>query len=123
MRTREWVGLHGVVLRSRRPASAARTWIRQTGLPLLFRGRNRIVLGFGPELFVEIRPAGAADREGIEKLHFAVRDLDGWRDEARSDELGADHVSLDVDGVAVEVRQFCRAPGRAWRRARSRRTR
>jgi hypothetical protein len=110
------LGFHGIVVRSADPRAAARVWRRLTGLPVLRRGPNRIVLGRGPELFVEIRRTRRGTPEGVEEVHLAVREIGALKTGPLvADGLGGDCLSRKLRHVRVVVRQFRRAPSAPWR--------
>ena len=114
----EWLGFHGVEIRARRLTAAARAWSRRTGLKTRFRRHDRIVLGPGPELFVDIRRARSGQAEGVVKLHLAVRHIEAWRRKISPDDLGGDGFDVRIDALVVAVREFRRSPARRWRRGR-----
>lgn len=96
-------------------------------VPVAFRleaaaqtGRE-IVLGEGPELFVSIRAARGDEREGVEEIHLAVKDIRKSRRAAPPDPLGGDSWTRPLkDFLALTLREFKRAPAAKWRKKRTR---
>jgi hypothetical protein len=115
----ELVGIHGLEIRSADPAALARRLSDLLGLPVLRRSRGEIVLGRGPELFIAVRRAGRSQPEGVEEVHVAVKEIAASRRKAREDALGGDSWTRPLDhALSLTVREFRRAPGKAWRRKR-----
>ena len=112
------LGFHGVTVRARDPEALAERCRALLGWNVLRRRRGEIVLGAGPELFVEIRRAGRGKPDGVEQVHLAVNHLDRSR-RSRPDELGGDSWTRPLtDVLALTVREFRRAPAAKWRKQR-----
>jgi len=118
MSQRVALGFHGAVIRASNVSMAAVLWSRATGLPVRKRSRGEIVLGFGPEIFVVIRKVRRGEAPGVAELHLAVSGSSRLRRRGKSDALGGDSMRGLASGVVLEVREFRRAPGPAWRRKR-----
>jgi len=110
----EFLGLHGVVVVSARPARDAAEWARRGRLPVLRRSAREIRLGVGPELFIAFRK-GRVERPTVTELHVAVRNLEGL---GRADAMGGDSLAFSLQGLRLVLRQFRRGPHRAWAPAR-----
>jgi hypothetical protein len=113
----ELLGFHGIVLSSTEPGPLARRWRELTGLPLLRRGRDEIVLG-APELFVVVRRK-ASGADTLEEAHLAVEELSATGRRGAPDALGGDSWSRDAGESTLVVREFRRPPSPRWRRRRS----
>ena len=83
MKFEEILGFHGVVLRTDRLEEDARRWSKALGLPILRRTADVIVLGSGPEFFVELRRVRGNASSGTQEVHVAVRGLRGAREPTR----------------------------------------
>ncbi|MEP6800932.1 MAG: VOC family protein [Acidobacteriota bacterium] len=113
------LGFHGLTVRARDPEALAETWRALLGWEVLRRRRGVIVLGAGPELFVEIRLPSRGKPEGVEEVHLAVKNLDRSRRRSRPDRLGGDSWTRPLtDLVSLTVREFRRAPAPQWRKRR-----
>ncbi len=113
------LGFHGLTLRARDPEALAGTCRALLGWEVLRRRRGGIILGAGPELFLEIRRAGRGKPAGVEEVHLAVKHLDESRRRSRPDSLGGDSWTRPLtDVLALTVREFRRAPAAKWRKRR-----
>jgi len=118
MKFEEHLGFHGVVLRTDRLEEDARRWSVALGLPVLRRTAHAIVLGSGPEFFVELRRARGNESSGAQEVHVAVRGLRAAR--GRPDALGGIGVARTIGDTTLIVREFVGPCARTWRPARRR---
>jgi len=110
------VAFHGITFRARDPEALARRARAILGWPVLRKTRREIVLGDGPELFLRIV---RGEPDGVVELHLAVEKLSKSRRRTERDDLGGDSCSEDlIEGLALTLREFKRAPGRKWNKKR-----
>ncbi len=115
------LGFHGLTIRSRDPEALAEKCRALLGWQVLVRRRGGIVLGGGPELFLELRRGRRGEAEGVEQIHLAVKHLEWARRLARPDELGGDSWSRPLlPELGLTLREFQRAPSPKWRKKRKR---
>lgn len=113
------LAFHGVTLRSNDPDLLTKKLRALLGWKVLRRGAREVVLGAGPELFVEIRRARRGEPEGVYELHLAVEGIRQFRQASRADELGGDSWTRPLMALlALTVREFRRAPAAKWRKPR-----
>jgi hypothetical protein len=111
------VAFHGIAFRARHPEALARRAREIFGWKILRKTRSEIVLGDGPELFLRIV---RGEPDGVVELHLAVENLSKSRRRTERDDLGGDSRSENlIEGVALTLREFKRAPGPKWRKKRS----
>ncbi|MCA1581505.1 MAG: hypothetical protein LC796_08960 [Acidobacteria bacterium] len=115
------LAFHGLTIRSPDPEALAGKCQALLGWQVLVRGRGRIVLGDGPELFLEIRRGRRGEPEGVQQIHLAVKHLERGRRAASRDDLGGDSWSRPLTpALGLTLRQFRRAPSPQWRKKRKR---
>lgn len=113
------VAFHGIAIRANDPDAVARKAAGILGWPVLRRRRGEIVLGDGPELFLRILRARRGEREGVSELHLAVEQLAKTRRKTEPDALGGDSRTDEIlEGVALTLRDFQRAPKGTWKKKR-----
>lgn len=113
------VAFHGITLHASRPEALARRLRAVLGWPTLVSSRREIILGNGPELFIQILRSRRGQSDGVSEIHLAVEDLSKTRRKTTSDPLGGEAVSAELDaGLHLTLREFQRAPARRWRRKR-----
>jgi hypothetical protein len=118
MKFEEILGFHGLVLRTDRLEEDARRWSEALGLPVLRRTAHAIVLGSGPEFFLELRRVRGDASAGMQEVHVAVRGLPGAP--GRPDALGGIRVARTIGETTLVVREFVGPCSRAWRAVRRR---
>lgn len=118
MKFEENLGFHGVVLRTDRLEEDARHWSKALGLPVLRRTAHAIVLGSGPEFFLELRRARGDERCGTQEVHVAVRGLPAAG--GRPDALGGIRVARTIGDTTLVLREFVGPCAPAWRPPRRR---
>lgn len=113
------VAFHGIAIRTADPEAAARKAAGILGWPVLRRSRSEVVLGEGPELFLRILRARRGEDDGVAELHLAVENLARGRRKTKPDPLGGDsRTDQLIEGVALTLREFKRAPGGGWKKKR-----
>ncbi|MEP6769095.1 MAG: hypothetical protein ABJC61_10525 [Acidobacteriota bacterium] len=113
------LGFHGLTIRTRDPEGLAEKCRVLLGWQILRRRRDGIVLGDGPELFLEILRARPSQAEGVEQIHLAVKHLERSRRPARPDGLGGDSWSRPLlPALGLTLREFERVPSPKWRKKR-----
>jgi hypothetical protein len=113
------VAFHGITIRARDPEALARRARAILGWPVLRRSRTEVVLGEGPELFLRIVRTRRGEGEGVSEVHLAVEKLAKSRRKTVEDPLGGDSRTDELlDGVALTLREFKRAPGGTWQKKR-----
>ena len=120
MKRAQWLGLHGLVLRSRDPRAVAKRLDRMLGWRTLSASRDEFVVGTGPELFVAVRrDRNAGGGVFLDEVHLAVKNVSASRRAAEPDALGGESWSRSAgSGLSVTVREFVRPPQGRWRRRR-----
>jgi len=110
---RELLEIHGVVLATSELEADARRWAARTGLPILFRSRREVILGEGPEPFVQLRRFSGPAR--IEEVHLAVRGFSSRGPPRTRSAATADDVERRK--IFLILREFRRGAGKGAKAA------